>query len=82
MKNVRNFSDNSHFSSGERPYSNFRLVLIINEEFNFQGSSGKQDSISSKQSTLKRPHDQMTLTVQSGCRIDQDGKFCANVSPV
>ena len=83
MKNVRHFSDNSHFSSGERPHSNFRLVLItINEKFNYQGSSGKQDSISSKHSTLKRPHDQMTPTMQNGCRIDQDGKFCADVSPV
>ena len=83
MKSVRHFSENSHFSSGERPYSNFRLVLItINEEFNYQGSSGKQDSISSKQSTLKRPHDQMTPKMQSGCRIDQDGKFCANVAQV
>lgn len=83
MKNVRHLSGNSHFSSGERPYSNFRLVLItINEEFNYQGSSGTQDSISGKQLTLKRPHDQMMPTMQRGCRIDQDGKFCANVSPV
>ena len=83
MKNVRHLSGNSHFSSGERPYSNFRLVLItINEEFNYQGSLGKQDSASSKQSTLKRTHEKMTPTMQGECRIVKGGKFCANRSPV
>ena len=38
--------------------------------------------MSSKQPTLKRPHDQMTPTMQGGCRIDKGGKFCAKASPV
>ena len=29
--------------------------------------------MSSKQPTLKRPHDQMTPTMQGGCRIDKGG---------
>ena len=47
--------------------------------FNHQGSFRKQDSSTrSKQSILRRSHDQMTSTMKNGFRINNKGKFSAN----